>query len=138
MPPDVAALLDRVEKAQEGSRELDSAVHAACGMDINPRPASFEFGRWPEETARGENFYRIAPVSTSIDAALALVERVLPGSSWAVNGGARNIPSVTLWDMNLVEYVDNDAATPPLAIVKSLLRALHNNTLPPGVKNEPA
>jgi hypothetical protein len=77
----IEELVGQVEAATEGSRELDSAVFAACGMHINPHPGSFEYGRWPDETERRECYYRISPVTASVDAALALAER-LHGVHW--------------------------------------------------------
>lgn len=69
---DVAALIERVRNATGPDRELDRAIQKA--LDIGP--TSFtqdEFNHWPLR------------FTASVDAALALVERVLPGWRYGVS-----------------------------------------------------
>lgn len=83
-------LIERLEKAEAGSRELDGAVwYAAFEPDVEhgclhveqteqgPREVlTCELGsKWADD---------VGPYTTSLDAALALAERVLPDHDWSV------------------------------------------------------
>lgn len=69
-----AELIAKLESASEGSRELDEAVWLACGQPGQiTGPVNYGVGVWS-----GPH------VSYSIDAALALAERVLPGWCWGL------------------------------------------------------
>jgi hypothetical protein len=128
---ELAGLIERVEAAAGPDRELDSAVFAACGMHINPNPPSFEYGRWPEETADGSTFYRIDRITASIDAALALVERVLPGIFWVIGQGKTNSVEklfgcqLLFGTEEIIGSGESDHA--PLAILLALLKALQES-----------
>ncbi len=100
----ITSLIEKLEGAGVGSRELDCAIWTATGgWDHVERPPTF---------------------STSLDAALALVERVLPG--WVWNMG-NDLPCwVHLWidDRNYDgNPIKSDAATPALALCAAILRA---------------
>jgi hypothetical protein len=75
-------LIKRLEEAEAGSRELDAAI-----ADLfNPVPDQYDgfAGRWP--FVEGSPFSdQTPPVTTSLDAALALAERVLPGWGWEIS-----------------------------------------------------
>jgi hypothetical protein len=73
--------------------------------------------------------------TASIDAALALVERVLPGWRWTVTsvGDDKEIPKAWLWlerlwaapeEPSLLRNYEAEAPISPLAILKSLFAAL--------------
>lgn len=79
-------LIARLEAAESGSRELDALI--ADAFDPIPEQHDGFSGRWP--FAPGSPFCtKTAPVTTSLDAALALAGRVLPGWAWSVNGPDR-------------------------------------------------
>jgi hypothetical protein len=74
MTPDLEGLLARVEKATGPDRELDGFIYGALGFQIIQRWGGYE---WRPE---GRGVWRAMPSpTTSLDAALALVERKLPG-----------------------------------------------------------
>jgi hypothetical protein len=130
---DLTALLERVEKAESASRELDGLIAKAFGE----LPAE---AWWMTENVYGEDaeqwvsggygkykFYEPEPYTASIDAALALVEKKLPGAEYDIT---------TLYGIAGVELPLNDHNGPqtarrrdgniPLAIIECLLRSLQH------------
>lgn len=131
-------LIAKLESASEGSRELDALV--AVALDIRPEWLLESNGRlgvfrdrlvwmdhWVKRPSAGNPPIECEPFTDSIDAALALAERVLddafrlgliqqPDGSWE---------AATLWtdeaEDRRVEY--GAAPTPALAICAALLRA---------------
>jgi hypothetical protein len=105
-------LLTALQSAERGSWELDVLVHAAIGGDYPVAPEIAEL-RWQS----------YAPVTQSIDAALALVERELPGARVMVE----RCHDGTGWAMIQVSAdsprVMEEAPTPPLALVIALVSA---------------
>lgn len=89
-------LIRRLELATEGSIELDEAVADALGG----------------EGALG--------ATNSLDIALALVERVLPGCSWRVQ---KDFGGFIVAVRNGIHEVEVEADTPALALCTALLRA---------------
>lgn len=90
-------LIKAIREAKEGSRELDAALHYVLGP--RPRPikregdayyAFYQIADEPEPRwhhvfeDRGTAAWGYPPVTTSLDAAVALCERVLPGWWWRV------------------------------------------------------
>lgn len=83
-PADIPGLIERVTAATEGSRELDAlilCVFPTLPFQMTPDP------RWPGRVTffheNGDPDSRhAADYSRSTDAALALMERVLPGAKW--------------------------------------------------------
>lgn len=138
-----AALIAKLESASEGSRELDFWIAYDLGLmaDIVPvRPANVREGHGEVclLDASGKSLgwvgYHVSkPVTTSIDAALALAERVLGAGEdepvfWefgfnAVISGQRQYSAMFSppWDSPGDNY--GHAATPALAICAALLRA---------------
>lgn len=134
-----ADLIARLEAAEVGSRELDAAIWAAMQpvrvkvADVWPvygdeERTSIRFTLPPKRTETTTNSvgpYRHAePVTTSLDAALALAERVLEG--WPCWGVATDIPGrigAVLAKSSRDEGVTGYASTPALALVIALLRA---------------
>jgi hypothetical protein len=109
-PPDEwAGLIERLEAAEAGSRELDRAVWSALEFDHDGEPT------------------KCPAYTTSLDAALALAERVLPGWGFVLSTGAAGQPA---WAQAYPEPVDEDicrdataAGTRPLAVCLSILKA---------------
>ena len=130
-------LIARLEAAEVGSRELDGDIHRVLFPDDLIMTDSGSVGPVKREAVRkpvkevpqvpgdviadcmGVTFY-----TTSLDAALALAERVLPG--WVWNMG-NDLPCwVHLWidDRNYDgNPIKGDAATGPLAMCAAILRA---------------
>ncbi len=105
-------LSTRIASAECGSRELDVAIYAACeGMS--------------EELAE-LRWQAYEPVSRSLDAALALVERVLPGwgvtlSAWPDEGTQKRAGRADVYDGEAT--FSAECATPALAMCLALLSA---------------
>lgn len=96
---------------------LDSATGPSRELDVAAFRALFPYTRVYEA--------HCPPLTSSIDAALALVERLLPGWGWQINIGAYAIlrpPKATCWSSSLC--FDGDAPTAPLAILKATVAAL--------------
>lgn len=121
---DLAELLERVKAATGPDRELDADLAQTIeGVEIQWRQANgtmemYPVQRYPSTThSAGFGIGPVPNYTASIDAALALTERVLPG--WWVHGMGR-YPSHGLWwvtlynldDKAATEIEDRDAAPP--------------------------
>lgn len=122
-------ILDRLRRAETGSRELDAMI--AVSLQIMPSnafqpcasddPGTFGTGAY--------TFWTAPEYTTSIDAAVALVERMLPGALWRV----QKCPTAII-NQNIGAYWatagmtgEQEAAygaTPALAIVTALFTAI--------------
>ena len=71
-------LIERVEAATEGGNDLDRDIAIALGWT----PPAIGLPFWYDD--EGNHWSALPDWSTSIDAALALVERVRPGTWWDV------------------------------------------------------
>lgn len=105
---DLAQLIERLEAASEGSRELDALVWvAATGSTFSHLAENAHLDR----------------VTTSLDAIVALIERILPGvAGWSVALDTYD-NSAALTDM-AGETRGAVAKTLPLAACIAFLRAL--------------
>lgn len=132
-------LLARVRAAEGPSREIDCAL--ACALDgfwveLAAYPnqdgtilrADFcrtnEDGGWSSPGHGGDQMVRA--YTASLDAALALVERVLPGWHWEV-GKEPDKPLFSAWvvrDDGTASSGETWAPTPALALLAALLTAL--------------
>lgn len=125
MEHSLSSLIERLEKASGPDREIDALIFVA----VDARDPALRVARstplgWYVEAGDDEDRPLLQPEYTkSLDAALALCERVLP-AGWCgnVDWGVR-MPSATLKHVGLDMYVAF-AATPPLALCLALLRAL--------------
>ena len=139
----ITSLIEKLEGAEVGSRELDVAIWAHLHPDklkvtefwpayVNHSLTAFAFTLPPKRTRivtrdKGE-YVHAQPVTTSLDAALALAERVLLGVS---PGVSKNVFHA-YWSAWLHQNVDGachligDASTsrtPALALCAAVLRA---------------
>lgn len=146
MPTDLKALLARVEAATGPDRELDAEVCAALAyMPDAELPTLMEgwswvwesgwtFGDGPTvkaipvregERSMGGATRRPQPITASLDAALALVERVRPGWFWSLGQIAWDAQAVAeLCCEDPAGYAKAEAATPALALILALLRSM--------------
>jgi len=122
-------ILNRLRSAESGSRELDAMI--AVSLQIMPNNAfqpcaSLDAGTFG---TGAHTFWRAPEYTTSIDAALALVERMLPGGLWRVE----KISGVLADQMNAPYWAtagkagEQEAAygkTAPIAILTALFTAL--------------
>lgn len=138
MGSDIAELLERVEAASGPDRELDAAIevamlgttatdddliyHSVPRKDDHCAPGTF----W-RKSRSGASLRTAAPFTASLDNALALVEEKLP--RWnAFEVQHTDAYDAQIWWMRGEQEVVTDTgpacATPALAIVSCLLRAL--------------
>lgn len=128
-------LLRRVEGATEGSRELDADLWIAVG----PRPMGDNFAHWIHDWEPGwepgpyagavqmvENggVFTSPEFTASLDASLALVTRVLPGSGWQITNTGGSSSYCMISQRSEAGDHTGDGATPVLAVVAALLKAL--------------
>lgn len=130
---DLAGLLERVKAATGPTRELDGDLF----LDLGVYPIESQ-SRWespPSAPIREWASRQALPYTASIDAALALVEKMLPGAVWHVMTdygdlnrakiGQEGNPRASIYrsdDRQL--FSQADAITPALAILAVLLTAL--------------
>ena len=130
-------LITRLEEAAEGSRELDAAIARQFGWVYERRIPEFRSPKWwppmELETKDQTSAYAYAkanppPVTTSLDAALALAKRVLPRWRPMLRKHA-GYSRAHLAAPNL-KYEDDctgRATTPALALCLAILRANHKD-----------
>lgn len=128
---DLTSLIDRIEAATEGSRELDGDIALLVGWEpTHDRQSTLKWSdtypscreRWIGDRAPFNN-WRVPHYSTSIDAALTL----LPEGWWWSAGVCRreNHASVGT-EIGTVEgelIFETFGATAPLALLAAILRA---------------
>jgi hypothetical protein len=116
-----ADIIKRLEMAEGPNREIDYLIHdwelQRSGLQV--RLADI-MRHWTEE----QRFSILAGYTSSIDAAIALVERMLPGSAMMLD--TRFKPACKILPAGQVSSPDPkvEAATLPLAILLALFRAL--------------
>jgi hypothetical protein len=116
-------LLERVEKATGEDRQLDGDILKAL---IHPNADMRHDGDayWlPDVEMHG---FETPYYTSSIDAALSLVEEKLPGWGYDLHGGGADRKIyVTLWHADeKSRFLNGRGATLPLALLNALLRAL--------------
>lgn len=132
---ELQSLLERVEKEKGTDREIDADLDVALrGGEIQWRQANYTMdmhpvARRPSGNHLGGYEHEHVPLYTaSIDAALALAERVLPGWDYEITGirahGAVAILWKEGWRDDWERATRSESATPPLAILAALLKAL--------------
>ena len=128
---DLQTLLERVKAAGGPDRELDAELWVALEPGATRKQWSYiheASGRecHVDETRDATRRLIIVPSFTaSIDAALALVERALPGRGYEIHQGIHETPMVRLIRPDESAPDEYDSASPPaLAILAALLTAL--------------
>ena len=131
---EVRALIERLEKLTEPDREMDCLIAVECGGFI------LEYEKW-----RGARYVRIEADGThnhpgqagdmlvprftaSIDAAVALVGRVLPGWKWGVHFHNKNPSLRRGYVVEASPFrpmpLFGDSPCPAIALVLATLRAI--------------
>jgi len=132
-------LIDKLQAATEGSEALDAEITAYINNAIvRPYPPSNDFGlhdHWQFWSRDGEHFlgsegrrFKVAPVTRSFDAALALMKSKLPGLEFGLY--VTTTQAKANFNRNKVDVASGEAATAPLAMCAALLRALYRMYLP--------
>lgn len=119
MTQDITSLIEKLEGAEVGSVELDALIYSHLNCTLIPRRADYRpRRRWPNGSVTHQR-----KVTTSLDAALALAERVLPG--WRFAFSTMTPPWAQAYPPGSVEdCLDATAAsTLPLALCLSVLQA---------------
>lgn len=115
-----AELLERVLAAKGPDREIDLDVFLACGC-AQAQPPPFEIVLYPDGSRiPGDR----APVTASLDAAVALVERVRPG--WELDISIENGVGTARLISPLQDICTEPAVKKPpaLALIAALLRSM--------------
>lgn len=123
---EVSVLIKRLEKAEAGSRELDRDLAKLIDRsewDKCANWASMPCGAPPDAIDR-DALRWLPTYTTSLDAALALAERVLPGCEPGFMLEQR-LPQRSIWAAWVRPYPEDSsfAATPALALCIAILRA---------------
>lgn len=132
---DMQELIARLEAAEAGSRELDALVWLRFNRpEYSGGVKALEMRSWYDgrghmilETDAGEEVaddLGIGTYTTSLDAALALAERVLPGFTWRVQRHTSGMFDAALWsdpDDNYVGY--GRTPSPALSLCIAILKA---------------
>lgn len=115
-------LIARLEAAEVGNNTLDDSVviaaHNGQMMDWYDEEAE-QYAIQAEDGSR----VNVTPVTTSLDAALALMGRVLPDWDWQITKGADEMALVSIAPTCKVCGPEACAPTPALALCIAILRA---------------
>lgn len=122
MSETITSLIEKLEQAESGSRELDATI-ADLLLDPIFKPLSkTRQMRWP--FAEGSGIAALTPpVTTSLDAALALAERMLPGARVMVERFHDGKGWAMAQRASESAKIMTDGNTPALALCAAVLRA---------------
>lgn len=127
----LSELRERVEGASGEDRDLDGFIEAffATGEygEVLPAKGGMVVYRSPGPHSPGQGRFEVAEHYTgSIDAALALVERMLPGAEYEITTlyGVAHVTLPLNFTDDLSQSGRRDDGNVPLAILSALLRAL--------------
>lgn len=128
-------LLKRLREATGEDRELDGLIEQALG--ILPSDAYWSvhnvYGDVVEHWVSGPygayNYHSPEELTASLDAAIALVEKMLPGANWRIQFRDGTYKSSAIISRehptkHFDVWVDRQGATPALALLIALLEAL--------------
>lgn len=128
---DLADLLARVKEATGPDRELDAQIGAALGAETSRLKSGLRMRHAPWLSWSGTHWHDLPRWTASVDEALDLVERLIPGTLHA-SGSMEDGPFCRLVTPPIRKrgvpanwgYCNATASTPPLAILSALLTAL--------------
>lgn len=140
-PNPLAGLLERVERASEPDRDLDGDLYWVLCPNESDRvywngatglPKAMDHTK-PIPNGMGRAGVRVmsSTYTASVDAALALMEQCLPGWVWSVQTDFGLPGRAYLYGEVFGERdagFHADGATPPLALLAALLKALLANS----------
>lgn len=116
----ITSLIEKLEGADVGSVELDARIYSHLNCTLMSRRADYKpRRRWPDGSVTLQR-----KVTTSLDAALALAERVLPGWAWDVARESSGLYRAGLYKPKSSFMVAvSEKSTPALALCAAVLRA---------------
>lgn len=131
-------LLARVEKAKGPSAEIDWLIadmhgdipaHSVrkVGFDYDwyRRPGDFALWKANDSEGRNASLWQPAKVTASIDAAVALLEEVLPSREWSLRTPTAKSPLYSARvRLNCLQRIAGECRTAPLAIIAAMLQTL--------------
>ena len=120
---DLSELRERLEKAEGPSRELDAAICEALNLvEIEQDEI---IGPHPVVKLPGKTYCTAAPLTSSLDAAVALVEQVLLGARYSVGNNDRGRPvGQVIWNK---KWEAHEAPNAALALCIALVRAMETD-----------
>ena len=123
------SLRERVIAATGADREIDTVVWLTLTPGVTRRKTHVPHWKRPydiDETRDETGLLIVVPAYTaSLDAAVALVERCLPDAVWKVMTDYGDLRRATVFrTCDGVGHSQEDAETPPLALLAALLSAL--------------
>lgn len=111
---DMIELAERCERGSGWNSALDKAIMRALGYSWRG------MDYWHDD---GETIWKGRTCFTaSLDASVALLERVLPGWWWALNQEGESVFAVHVW--RLMVDARGEATSPARALLAAILRAL--------------
>lgn len=120
--PDYSELLSRIEQASGPDRELDFWISIRFPIDEPTRHSDDEL-QADIDLVGIEGMVIDAPYTASLDATVALVERMLPGAVWSAGKGWDGPWSCIDTSGTMCNH-EGRAATTVLALLTALFRAL--------------
>lgn len=121
MTDTITSLIEKLEGAETGSRELDWLIADATG---HPSFAWKIEGIWPPFMERSQSDKDVPTYTTSLDAALALAERVLPKlTRIEIKTYAQGEFHHCTIETDDDEFDVNNCRTPALDLCAAILRA---------------
>ncbi|TPJ70498.1 MULTISPECIES: hypothetical protein [unclassified Mesorhizobium] len=115
----------------KGLTELIGRLEKLTGPDAHLDIEIWEaIGGWPSREYRSVDYPRLygTPLTGSIDAAVALVERLLPGWNWLVHTSGGGAFEACLYSPDHNEHsgreIEKMGPTPAIALCIALLKAL--------------
>jgi hypothetical protein len=126
---DLSDLITRLEGAEEADRELDARLYVELiarlrRPDIEDMIAA-RAASHPDENVwlSGARDWQVPPFTSSLDAALGLAERVLPGWWWVVSStGGECAAEIGNLETPLADNIIATSKTPAVALVLAVLK----------------
>jgi hypothetical protein len=116
-------LLERVEKATGPDRDIDFDL-AELLDEFAFVPTFGMAGNWYKRPVQYGLTTDVPAYTASIDAAVALVGKVLPGWSWVVGRNDTDSEHMCIMGDSPQNEFESEGSSPPLAILAAMLRAL--------------
>lgn len=132
-PAALRALQERVRSAEGADIELDAAIDVTIfGGETVWKTTRYTMEQYPASRRPSLNHVGgfaneyVPRVTSSIDACVALIEKVLPGHDFKLMSCGSDGSYATVFQHGWMDdtRVDADGKTPPLALLAALLRAL--------------